>query len=570
MTAPIALFTYCRPNHTRRTVESLLKNPLAVESDLIVYSDAARTPEKQAAVDDVRLYLATITGFRSVTINCRPANFGLAKSIIGGVTEALEQSDRVIVLEDDMVTSPHFLTYMNQALERYADDDRVASIHGYVYPVDQPLPEAFFLPGADCWGWATWPRAWKHFNPDGQYLLDELERLNLLHAFNFNGAYAYSDMLENQIRGLNDSWAVRWYASAFLADKLTLYPGRSLVHNIGNDESGTHCGETARFETELSEAPIDLSDIAVGLSQEGLQAFEKFFRRGESGRQRLMRKTLSVKGVASIKAIAKSWLPPALLPWVRKISRRPRETRFEGDFASWEEAAAHCTGYDAKEILTTVLAATLKVKHGEAAFERDSVLFDEVEYAWPTLAGLMWAAACNGGRLNVLDFGGALGSSYFQHRKLLQQISEMRWNIVEQAHYVECGQAHIQDQQLRFYNTIAECLSENQPNVVLLSSVLQYVADPGVLIDDLKRTRAGTIILDRTIVNQSEVHRIYTQHVPATIYAATYPCRSLSEASLRASLGPDYKMAADFQSLNFPALRSIDSEFKGYLFHKVE
>lgn len=291
MLAPIALFTYYRRDHTRRTVESLLKNPLASESDLIVYSDAARTPEKQQAVDAVRAYLATITGFRSVTIKHRPENSGLAKSIIQGVAEVLQQSDRIIVLEDDMVTSPHFLTYMNEALERYADDERVASIHAYVYPVDQTLPEAFFLTGADCWGWATWRRGWACFNPDGQSLLDELKRRKLIRAFDFSGAYPYSEMLEAQIKGKNDSWAIRWHASAFLAGKLTLYPGRSLLRNIGNDDSGTHCRKSDSLDIELSQTPINLSGITVESSQDGRYAFEVFFRQQHTPLlQRLTRK----------------------------------------------------------------------------------------------------------------------------------------------------------------------------------------------------------------------------------------------------------------------------------------
>lgn len=322
MTAPIILFTYSRLGHTQRTVESLLENPLACSSDLIVYSDAASTPETRPSVEEVRSYLLTIRGFRSITIRHRPKNYGLAKSIIEGVTEVLQHSERVIVLEDDMVTSPHFLTYMNQALDRYADDNRVASIHGYVYPVDQSLPETFFMPGADCWGWATWRRAWKHFNPDGQYLLDELKRRQLLKAFDFNGAYPYTKMINDQIMGKNDSWAVRWYASAFLAGKLTLYPGRSLVHNIGNDDSGTHCGETTRFDTALSETPIVLSNIAVEPSREGLLAFENFFRREQSRLQRLFNKAISGRSLNSIKIITKNWQPRAIFLRARRVWRK--------------------------------------------------------------------------------------------------------------------------------------------------------------------------------------------------------------------------------------------------------
>lgn len=286
--APITLFAYARIVHTRRTVESLLRNPQAPNHDLIAFSDAARTPDKQAAVDEVRAYLATISGFRSVTIHHRPHNFGLANSIIGGVTQVLAEHERIIVLEDDMVTSPHFLAYMNEALERFADDERVISIHGYVYPVQQTLPEAFCLQGADCWGWATWRRGWCLFNTDGQALLEELQRRDLLKDFDFNGAYGYSQMLRGQIKGSNDSWAVRWHASAFLADKLTLYPGRSLVHNIGNDNSGTHCGDSDLHDTELSQTPIDLSCIEVKPSEEGRLAFERFFRQSKDGLWRRM------------------------------------------------------------------------------------------------------------------------------------------------------------------------------------------------------------------------------------------------------------------------------------------
>lgn len=279
--AKVILFSYSRPDHARRTVEALLENQHADEHDLIVFSDGARTHEKQSAVNQVRAYLATISGFRSVTIYHRPHNFGLAKSIIEGVTQVLAEHERVIVLEDDMVTSPYFLRYMNEALDRFADNERVISIHGYVYPVQKVLPDAFFLPGADCWGWATWRRGWRLFNPDGQALLDQLKRRSLLKAFDFRGTYGYSKMLEGQINGENDSWAVRWYASAFLADKLTLYPGRSLVHNIGNDSSGTHCGGDSSHDVELSRTPIDLSAVEVMSSAEGRAAFEAFFREAQ-------------------------------------------------------------------------------------------------------------------------------------------------------------------------------------------------------------------------------------------------------------------------------------------------
>ena len=281
--SPIVIFVYNRLKHTQITIEALQNNHLAGESDLYIFSDAPKSDVDFAKTEEVRKYISQINGFKSIKIVERKANFGLAKSIVDGVTKVVSKHERIIVLEDDMVTSPYFLTYMNEALDKYAGDDRVASIHGYVYPVKRSLPETFFLRGADCWGWATWRRGWSLFNPNGQYLLDELRKRKLVNEFNFNGAYSYSKMLEEQINGANNSWAVRWHASAFLAEKLTLYPGRSLVNNIGNDASGTHCGESNTHDVVLSSTPIDLSFIEVLPSVVGSKAFEKFFRYYQGG-----------------------------------------------------------------------------------------------------------------------------------------------------------------------------------------------------------------------------------------------------------------------------------------------
>jgi hypothetical protein len=276
--APVALFVYDRLSHVQRTITSLAENHGAGESDLIVFSDAARTPEKRALVHQVRQFVSTVRGFRSVQVFERPFNYGLARSIIDGVNQVLAVSDKVIVLEDDMVTSPHFLAYMNEALDRFRDDDRVVSAHGYVYPTKADLPEAFFLAGADCWGWGTWRRGWRLFNPDGRALYDELVSRDLVREFDFNGTYGYSRMLRDQIAGRNDSWAIRWYASAFLAGKLTLYPGRSLVHNIGNDNSGVHCDADGSLETAVSATPIDLRGLVVAPDASAREVFEGFFR----------------------------------------------------------------------------------------------------------------------------------------------------------------------------------------------------------------------------------------------------------------------------------------------------
>lgn len=256
--APIALFAYKRVHHLRQTVEALASNSLAAESDLFVFADGARTAADEADVRAVRDYIGSITGFRSITPILRDSNMGLSASIISGVTELITTHGEVIVVEDDLVTSPYFLAYMNAALRLYRDDERVISVHGYLYPLSVRLPETFFLRGADCWGWATWQRGWDLFEADGRKLLAELEQQKLTRSFDLNGAYPYTNMLRDQVSGRNDSWAIRWHASAFLNGRLTLYPGCSLVRNIGFDASGTHCVITSSLDTILSPYAINV------------------------------------------------------------------------------------------------------------------------------------------------------------------------------------------------------------------------------------------------------------------------------------------------------------------------
>lgn len=282
MTAPIALFVYNRAVHAQRTVDALLANELAAESDLVIFSDGPRSND-QGEVESVRRYLRTITGFRSIRIVERASNAGLARSIIEGVTTVCEDYGRVIVLEDDLVTSRWFLRYMNTALDLYADDAAVASIHGYCYPVQVSLPETFFLRGADCWGWGTWDRSWRQFEQSGTRLLQQLEQQDLLNAFDFDGAYPFSAMLRRQIAGKNDSWAVRWHASCFLADRLTLYPGRSLIQNIGNDSTGTHCEQSDDFESVIADEPVVVERIKSEPSPLARDEFARFLRSTRKG-----------------------------------------------------------------------------------------------------------------------------------------------------------------------------------------------------------------------------------------------------------------------------------------------
>jgi hypothetical protein len=276
--APIALFVYKRPAHTRRAVEALKRNALASKSDLVVFSDAARDGSERHAVQEVREYLKRVDGFKSVHINERSTNAGLAESIISGVTQVCEAHGRVIVLEDDLVTAPSFLNFMNAGLNLYESSESVGSIHGYWYPLSIRLPQTFFLRGASCWGWATWSRAWSHFERNGVALLAELERRKLTGAFDLGGAMPYTSMLRNQIAGKVDSWAIRWHAAMFLLGMLQLSPSASLVKNIGFDGTGSHGVLSDVYDVEPASFDGALQQIAEEESPEALAALISYHR----------------------------------------------------------------------------------------------------------------------------------------------------------------------------------------------------------------------------------------------------------------------------------------------------
>ncbi|MDC0120105.1 glycosyltransferase [Flavobacteriaceae bacterium] len=247
--SPIVLFVYNRPSHTKKTIEALQSNKLSKYSNLIIYADGSKDKESNENVLQVSNYLITIKGFKSVKIIRRNENYGLASNIISGVSEVLNEHNKIIVLEDDLVTSPFFLNYMNDALNAYVDDNNVGCIHGYVYPINN-INSDFFIKGADCWGWATWKKSWDYFEKDGKKLLKKLKKRNL-HKDTYNVKCGYIKMLKDQIYGRNNSWAVRWYFSAYLNDLYCLYPKTSYVQNIGFDGSGTNCDQDGRYQVSM-------------------------------------------------------------------------------------------------------------------------------------------------------------------------------------------------------------------------------------------------------------------------------------------------------------------------------
>lgn len=250
--APIALFAYNRPEHTEKTVEALRKNIGADRSELYVFCDAAKNDSAREKVERTRSFVRNITGFQAVHITEREENFGLAKSVIAGVTEVVGRHGRVIVMEDDLLTCPYFLQYMNRALEKYEREKQVFSVTGYSHfpNGNEKLPESYFLKVFSSWSWATWKDRWDLFDADavGWERTKTDERLR--DRFDYGGCLDNSLMLRQQMEDhILDSWAIRACWTMFCHDGVTLFPNRRLCDNIGFDGTGVHCNTEGDYLT---------------------------------------------------------------------------------------------------------------------------------------------------------------------------------------------------------------------------------------------------------------------------------------------------------------------------------
>lgn len=280
--APIVLFAYNRPLHVEQVLESLAKNTLAKNSLLYVFSDGSKQNAKNDDIENIRRVRDIVNKKKwcgKVIHIQRENNFGLAKSIIEGVTQVINKHGKVIVLEDDIITSENFLSYMNEALNTYKDSKQVFGVSGYKYPTAIEIDAfTYFLPIACSWSYATWQDRWEKVNFDGKVLLHKINAKGLKKQMNF-GNYPFYQMLVDYIEGKNDSWAIRFYAAMIIHSGLFLYPNLSLVENIGFDGTGVHCETDGFFDTiNLSKGKIQVEKKEVKLNSNIVKIFKRSFR----------------------------------------------------------------------------------------------------------------------------------------------------------------------------------------------------------------------------------------------------------------------------------------------------
>ena len=263
MISPIVIFTYNRLDHLDTLINSLEQNELFKKSKILVFSDGPKKELDIEKIEKIRIYLKKKLISNNSEIVERSNNFGLSKNVITGINQTFNDYDQAIILEDDLEVSPFFLNYMNNALNLYASSEDVASISGYMYPINSKnfSNDYFFLKLVESWGWGTWRRAWNNFETDSVKLKNEIDERKLVDEFNFSSGISYYKMLNDNINGANDSWAIRWYASTFLKNMNTLFPSKSFVKNIGIDNSGENCNYTTVYDSLINLDYIPLKKI---------------------------------------------------------------------------------------------------------------------------------------------------------------------------------------------------------------------------------------------------------------------------------------------------------------------
>lgn len=279
MLAPIVLFAYNRPLHLQKTIEALLKNPLAKESSLYIYADGAKGTKDQNQVREVKEYLQTLQGFKEISLQFRTENWGLARNVIAGVSEVLAKHQKAIVLEDDMLCSEDFLGFMNDALVFYEKYEQIFTITGYNFPIQIPdsyTEDVYFHPRSSSWGWATWQDRWQKSDWEMLDFQEFIHNPKLQKQFNAGGEDLTAMLLKQQI-GKNDSWSVRWTYAHFKHQALCVYPTKSKINNIGLDNSGVHSPKTKKYEANLSSDTYRFSD-KITIDNKIQRNFEAFFK----------------------------------------------------------------------------------------------------------------------------------------------------------------------------------------------------------------------------------------------------------------------------------------------------
>lgn len=527
----VAIFAYKRPVHLLRVLRALTPQVRSRQLPVHIFLDGSKSDVDSRDIEACFRIASMYQEKCGFVVRKNACNQGLYKSLTSGVTEMFMQFQRLIVLEDDILTSPYFIDYMLNGLDAYEANPRVASIHGYSLPFNTEVDETFFLRGADCWGWATWRDRWSLFRSDASNMVREIEDHNLGNDFDLGGQVSNLRLLKNRAENKSNSWAICWHASCFLADKLTLHPGRSLVKNIGLDSSGEHCSQSLQHDVSVTCHPIRIREIEVAESVH----MSKLYGRLQAPlplstrvNQIVLRKSRRFRH--KVRRLARSIFPSKLL--------------LSGNYSTFESAISASSPYDGEAILSQVTKAAESVLRGDSAYERDGKTFEMRPTdlkIYERLDALMKPDS------TIADFGGGVGGLFFNAPEIFPV--NCRKIVIEQASMVKAGR-HLQnicDTAIEYFDS-GDLFVLPELDILVLSAVLQYISNPvRVLLEVVDACKPKTILIDRTAVSKTK-RMWHIQHNPGYYSGeVSYPIRPLNAKEILRSL-PDYKLVKTWKN----------------------
>lgn len=544
---PVVLFAYERAEHLARALACMRENAVPL---ILAYSDGPKSSAHAPGVAQVRQMLREID-WTEVRITERPQNLGLGKNVLAGVTEVAAAHEMFIVWEDDLIAVPGTYDWMCAALRHYQSTPQVMSVSGWTHPRVTPpdiVDTTYFDGRSECWLWGSYARAWSGMDQSALAKIAALAKKGI-------APNTYGDDLPLMAarEKSKNIWAVRWLYHHLQYGGLCLRPPWSMVEHIGFDQTATHASAELGWHNPPLQAAPAIGNWPAVIEHPACQGIWKMAAQAAPG------------GIgARLKRGLKRIVPAFVLS---PIQRRFFRVRWEGHFSSWAAAEKASAGYDRETITRRLVRAARLVRDGACPYERDGVTFTTPPPPWFAHQAFISLAAALNRQINVLDFGGALGSQFFQHRALKPFKFGWRWSVVEQPHLAKIGQREFQSAELRFFESVNDAIIHHAPDVLLLGSVLPYLQSPLETLAELLSARPQLVIVERTAFVTAGDARLTVQRVPRSIYPASYPCWFLSRAAFEATMGDAYEMIFDQGD---PIETPAGLEFRSFIFKRIE
>lgn len=531
---PVVVLAYARPAHLVHVLACLRENGVPL---IYAFADGAKGEADAAAVAETRALLRAVD-WCEIKLTERSENIGLGKNVLAGVSSVAAEHKAFLVWEDDLVCVPGTYAWMCAALRHYAQDERVMSVTAWTHPRVTPADvgeEPYFDARAECWVWGAWSRSWRGMVEEtAREKMTTVKRQGLA-----PDAYG-SDLPEMaRVEARKNIWAVRWLYHHFQHGGLCVRPPWSMVEHIGFDASATNAAGAIEWANPARHVAPPVPTVWPEPREAArVRAFWQAANPPQPPRIARGARRLA-------KVAAKALLPDALLATLRAgFGWR----WFEGNYATWAAAAAASSGYDDGAIVERVMRATQAVRDGRGAFERDGVIFARPVPEPGLVNALRRAAADCGGRLSVLDFGGALGTTYWRHRGEFSGMHGWRWDVVEQTGFVAAGRTNLGGELPRFFASVEAAEAAERHDLVLASTVVQYLESPEAALEEWMACGVRFILLNNLPLHEGAPDRIAVQRVPPEIYAASYPVRFFNRELFLARFHGCYDLVSEFPS----------------------